>query len=298
MAVCGRALLIFSECGAVLRSEHVDTADILDTVETESSSSRPESASSDSYRLGVSYVHQCLGEGAELPVGVLAMLGITVDRPESIDAALLKSDSSPAAVRADCRGDAADAFSLSSSGQDMKAGSGGSAAADGLDGLAHRTGWSRAPALSTDVRFRSPAGARCRITSPKVIADTGRIVAGPRLPPVCESSPPAHEPMAFPPGSLASCPSCLLSRAGNLNGSKSLSRADSGDACAKKRDLQSRDTNKRYYYTPTASSSPCPRLRHATMAEHLFGTPVRSQKNLSAIVPDAGKWEICASAIG
>lgn len=177
-AVCGLTLLGFSATVAVLRSEHVEMAEMLDTVETESSS-RHESASSDSYRRGVSLDHQCLGDGALLPVGVLAMLSITVDRPESIDTALLKSDSSPAVVRAD---GAAHEGSTSSSGQDMKAGRGGRAPAAGLAGLAHRVGESHAPARRTDVRLRSP-GVRCWIASRNVIADTGRDMAAGRAGP-------------------------------------------------------------------------------------------------------------------
>ena len=178
VAVCGRTFLGFSAPVAVLRSEHVEMAEMLDTVETESSS-RHESASSDSYRRGVSWAHQCLGDGALLPVGVLAVLGITVDRPESIDTALLTSDSSPVAVRAD---GAAHEGSASSSGQDMKAGRGGRAPADGLAGLVHRASESSAPARRTDVRLRSP-GVRCWSTSLNVIADTGRDMAAGRAGP-------------------------------------------------------------------------------------------------------------------
>jgi hypothetical protein len=92
VAVCGRgAAALGGRVAALpmLRSEHADREDLLDTVDMASSSLH------ESVSLASSWPHQSAPQ--RLPVGERALLGRAVDRPDNSDAAQLKSDSSPAA---------------------------------------------------------------------------------------------------------------------------------------------------------------------------------------------------------
>lgn len=178
MAVCGRAYLgVDLAIIVVLRSEHVEIDEMLDAIDMVSSSLQ------ESVSLAASLPHQCLGEVARDAEGVLMADRITVERPDSTDAALLKSESSPPVVRAVWTSTVAAAagrlaapprggvrademFSSRRCGQLINPGMGGSAR-PGLAGLDPRTG-DDASTLSTDARdLRSPT------TSLSVFADMG-----------------------------------------------------------------------------------------------------------------------------
>ena len=197
----------------MLKSEHADRDERLDTVDIVSSSSLHESVS-----LAASWPHQSPPQ--RLPLGERALLGRAVERPDLSDAAQLKSDSSPAADPAPhaaprCAGAAHAPGELppssSSAGQLINAGSGGSdPAAVGLPGLGHRP--PRASSRSTDVRpLRSPTTSR----SVSVAAEPGRrgdgAIAAHRG--ARDAAPPTRADASTLPAPPSSSPSCRPSSA-------------------------------------------------------------------------------------